>query len=221
MANTSQTERIQPDRPTRALSALDLRRVLNQSWAYLSLMRLIGGDSCTRRLAAEVLRAQPGQRVLDVGCGPGRLLAFLPDVSYVGIDASASYLATARARFPQSRFEQLDLEGDCSTFPDRDFDLIVAIGILHHLPDAAAARLFAFSHERLRVGGRLVTLDGVYWRGQHPAARLLISLDRGRFVRSASGYGSLARSAFTNVETTRYEDLLRVPYSHICLECRK
>jgi SAM-dependent methyltransferase len=204
-----------------ALSALDLRRVLNQSWAYLSLMRLIGGDACTRRLVAEVLRAQPGQRVLDVGCGPGRLLPFLPNVSYAGIDASASYLATARARFPQGRFEQLDLEGDCSTFPDRDFDLILAFGLLHHLPDAPAARLFAFSRERLREGGRLVTLDGVYWHGQHPVARLLISLDRGRFVRSASGYESLARSAFTNVETTRYENLLRIPYSHICLVCRK
>jgi len=204
-----------------ASSALDFRRLLNQSWAYLSLMRLIGGDACTRRLVAEVLRAQPGQRVLDVGCGPGRLLPFLPNVSYVGIDASASYLATARARFPQGRFEQLDLEGDCSTFADRDFDLIVALGLLHHLSDAAAAKVFAFSRERLRDDGRLVTLDGVYWRGQDPVARLLISLDRGRFVRSASGYASLARSAFMNVKTTLYENLLRVPYSHICLECRK
>jgi len=202
-------------------SAWDPRRVLNQPWAFLSLMRALGGDTGFQRWVAEVLRVQPGQRVLDIGCGPGRLCRFLPEVAYVGIDSSASYLARARARYPQGRFEQLDLEGDCSTFPDRDFDLIVAGGVLHHVTDAAAQRMFAFSRDRLRDGGRLVTLDCAYRPGQHRVARMLISMDRGRFVRDDSGYEALARSAFANVETKLYEDLLRVPYSHIVLVCRK
>ena len=200
-------------------SAIDLRRLLNRPWAYLSLMRLLGADAATRRWVAELARVQPGQRVLDVGCGPGRLRDFLPDVSYTGIDSNPAYLAKARARYPHDRFEQLDLEADCSTFPDRDFDLIVAYGVLHHLTDAAAGRLFAFSHDRLRQGGRLVTLDAVYRPGQHPLARLLISMDRGRFVRDDSGYTALARSAFPRVEITCYENLLRVPYSHIGIAC--
>jgi SAM-dependent methyltransferase len=202
-------------------STLDPRRILNRSWGYLSLMHLLGADAATRRWVAEVLRPRPGQRLLDIGCGPGRLCDFLPDVTYIGIDHNAAYVNRARSRYPGRRFEQLDLEGDYSAFPDRDFDLIVAFALLHHLSDAAATRLFAFCRERLRDGGRLVTLDNVYWPGQHPLARFLISLDRGRFVRSASGYDSLARSAFTNIQTTRYENLLRVPYSHIGLECQK
>lgn len=202
-------------------AAWDPRRILSKPWAYVSLARILGGNIAMRRWVAEQLRIQPRERVLDIGCGPGRLCDFLPEVTYVGIDVSATYLDRARALYPRGRFEQLDLESDCSKFADRGFDLIVACGLVHHLTTAAAKRLFAFAHERLRNGGRLVTLDAVFWPGQHPVAKLLVSLDRGRFVRDTSGYDSLARSAFASVETIRHEDLLRVPYSHITLQCRK
>jgi len=194
---------------------------LKRPGAYRSLMWLLGADTGMRRLVAQVLRPQPGDRVLDVGCGPGRLVPFLPGVSYVGIDGNDSYLARARSLFPGARFERFDLAGDCSGFPDRDFDLIVACALLHHLPDAAAGHLLAFCRERLRPGGRLVTLDCVRRPGQHPVARLLNALDRGRFVRDAPGYAALVRREFADVATRDYDNLLRVPYSHVVLECRK
>jgi SAM-dependent methyltransferase len=198
-----------------------LRRLLNRPRAYLLLMRLIGADVAMHRFVVQMLRPQPGERVLDAGCGPGRLLRFLPAVSYLGIDGNDGYLAWARALNPGGRFERLDLTGDWSGFPDRDFDLIVACGLLHHLSDAGAARLLAFCRERLRQGGRLVTLDCVRRRGQHPIARLLIALDRGRFVRDTPGYTALARREFAHVETNGYDDLLRLPYSHLVMECRQ
>jgi SAM-dependent methyltransferase len=199
----------------------DLRRLLNQPRAYLLLMRLIGADAAMHRFVAQSLRPHPGERVLDVGCGPGRLLGFLPAVSYVGIDGNDLYLARARSLYPGRRFERLDLSGDCSGFPDCDFDLIVACALLHHLSDSEAGRLLAFCRERLRPGGRLVALDCVRRKGQHPIARLLIALDRGRFVRDAPGYTALARREFARVETNAYDNLLRVPYSHFVMVCRK
>jgi hypothetical protein len=57
--------------------------------------------------------------------------------------------------------------------------------------------------------------------GQHPVARLLNALDRGRFVRDAPGYAALVRREFADVATRDYDNLLRVPYSHVVLECRK
>jgi SAM-dependent methyltransferase len=203
------------------LSAIDIRGVLNWPWVYLGYTRLIGGDAAARQWIAEVVRVQPGQRILDVGCGPGRLRKFLPEIEYFGIDGDPAYLARARSLYLNGRFELLDLEGDCETFQEGDFDLIVACGLLHHLSDAAACRMFAFSRERLRDGGRLVTLDCAFWPDQNWLAKWLISHDRGRFVRDAAGYTALARTAFGNVDTTRYENLLRVPYSHISVECRK
>lgn len=204
-----------------AANRYDLRRLLDGPRLYLLLMRLLGADAALHRFVGQVLRPQPGERVLDVGCGPGRLLGFLPAVSYVGIDGSEAYLARARSLHSGGRFVRLDLGGDCSGFPDRDFDLIVACALLHHLSDAEAGRLLAFGRERLRPGGRLVALDCVRRRGQHPIARLLIALDRGRFVRDAPGYTALARGAFAQVETNTYDNLLRVPYSHFVMVCRK
>lgn len=201
------------------LSAFDLRQVLNWPLPYQSFMRLLGADAAMRRWVNEVVRPEPGQRLLDIGCGPASLRDFLPDVEYVGIDHNASYLAKARMRFPQADFEQVDLEENWISFPHRDFDLITACGLLHHLSDDAAQRLFANCRGRLRVGGRLVTLDCVRRPGQSRTARLLSSLDRGRFVRSASEYIGLAQSVFTDVGETEYVNLLRIPYCHIALEC--
>src|SRR5512143_2462343 len=46
------------------------------------------------------VRVPPGQRVLDLGCGSGDLLAALQPSYGVGIDVSAAAIETARARHP-------------------------------------------------------------------------------------------------------------------------
>ena len=56
-----------------------------------------------RRLVGQALAAAPGERVLDVGCGPGFYMAELveqvgPTGSVVGIDASPQTLALVRRR---------------------------------------------------------------------------------------------------------------------------
>ena len=184
-------------------------------------MRVLGADAAMRRFVQEVLRPEAGQRLLDLGCGPGRLSGFLPEMVYVGIDENEQYLAEARSHYPKGRFERVDLNLGLSGLSERGFDLIVANGLLHHLSDEVAGRLMRVCFDRLNPCGRLVTLDCEWQAGQHPIARLLIKLDRGRFVRDAEGYLALARSAFEHIEVLRYKDMLRLPYSHIVLECRR
>jgi SAM-dependent methyltransferase len=184
-------------------------------------MRMLGADAAMRRLVREVLRPEAGQRLLDVGCGPGRLTEFLPEMAYFGIDQDEQYLAEARSRYPGGRFERVDLNCGLSSFSECGFDLIVANGLIHHLSDEVAGSLVRDCFERLNSGGRLVTVDCEWQAGQHPIAGLLNKLDRGRFVRDAEGYLALARSAFERIEIYRYKNMLRVPYSHIVLECRR
>jgi SAM-dependent methyltransferase len=205
------------------LTACDPRRTLKMPRMYTSFMAVIGADAGMRRFARDILRARPGDRVLDLGCGPGRLCAHLPGAEYTGVDIDEAYLAQARSRYAASgaRFEHWDLSGDCPPLRAQTFDLIVACGLLHHLPDPQARGVFRFGGERLRPGGRLVTLDCVIGQRQHPLSRLLVSLDRGRFVRAKQGYLDLARGAFEEVEASIHHDLLRIPYSHVVLVCAK
>jgi ubiquinone/menaquinone biosynthesis C-methylase UbiE len=89
---------------------------------------------------ADLAGVRRGQRLLDVGCGPGALTAEL--VSRAGADAvsaaepSASFVAAARERLPgvdirQSAAEQLP-------FPDDTFDAALAQLVVHFMTDPVA-----------------------------------------------------------------------------------
>jgi len=198
---------------------LPLPRALSSSRAYSYAMAALGADSGMRRFVQEHLRVRPGDTVLDLGCGPGRLYPHLPSTDYCGLDMDAEHLARARALYPGARFEQQDISADCPDFKLGGFDLIVASGLIHHLPDAAAQRTLQFCSDRLRSGGRLVTLDCAFEEGQNPLARILIANDRGRFVRRSQEYLDLVRAFFPEAIMTIRRDLLRVPYTHAIIEC--
>jgi cyclopropane fatty-acyl-phospholipid synthase-like methyltransferase len=163
----------------------------------------------------------PGAKVLDIGCGPANMLEFLPDVRYIGFDASEAYIAEAQKRWGL-RGEFTCATVNAQNLQERGFDIVLAIGVLHHLDDQESRGLFNLAHEALRPGGRLVTLDGVYVSKQSPIARYLISKDRGEYVRHLDEYESLARGEFPDTKATVLHDLLApMPYTHLIMECTR
>ena len=85
---------------------------------------------------------KPGDRVLDLACGPANQLALVarlnPDVSFVGIDLSPPMLAQAEALIKAQGLDNVSFqEGDItrlSAFADHSFDAVVSTLSLHHLP---------------------------------------------------------------------------------------
>src|SRR4051794_36463986 len=168
-----------------------MRTLLRLPAFYRLFRRAVGGRG-RDRFAEEFIRAQPGDRVLDIGCGPGDILAHLPRVDYVGIDLDANYIRAARKRYGAlGEFFHESVEDTVVRAPGT-FDIVLAVGVLHHLDDRGAARLLAVARDALKPGGRLVALDGCFVAEQSPAARLMLRLDRGRFVRAPEEYRRLA-----------------------------
>ncbi|MFJ8826963.1 class I SAM-dependent methyltransferase [Streptomyces sp. NPDC102467] len=107
-----------------------------------------------------------GARVLDAGCGTGRVMIRLAELGYdcVGIDLDASMLDEARARAPQLPWFQVDLaEFDAAALDiSANFDLVVAAGnvipLVHPGTEAAVLKRLAAA---VRPGGLLVAGFGL------------------------------------------------------------
>ena len=105
----------------------------------------------------DLLSARPGERILDLGCGTGKLTRALANTgaSVLGVDASREMLAEARAAHPDLEFA---LERGEDLPYDEEFDGIFSNAALHWMPRAdAVAEGVA---RALRPGGRFVAEFG-------------------------------------------------------------
>jgi SAM-dependent methyltransferase len=170
-------------------------------------------------LITEHVHPGPGVRILDLGCGTAELLDHLPATSdYVGVDVSHAYIKQARERFGSRGEFRV---GDATSIDDdlRDFDIVLAFGVLHHLDDAQARRLLDRAARALKPGGRAVTVDPVFTPEMSPIARYVIAHDRGQHVRGPDAYRALCDGTPFDVSVRVRTDVLRIPYAHCVMDC--
>jgi arsenite methyltransferase len=113
-----------------------------------------------RRATRALLALRPGERVLDIGSGPGFLAAEMaaevgPEGKVVGVDPSDSMLEMGRRRDAPVEF----VAGDAVALPfdDESFDAVVSTQVYEYVADMPAA--LAEARRVLRTGGRLLILD--------------------------------------------------------------
>ena len=197
----------------------DPRTILEVPRGFRLFKRVIASEEGRRAWVDRHVRARPGDRVLDIGCGFGDIVEVLPEVDYRGFDQSAAYIARARQLFgDRGRFEcdtvgafsLGELAGTCQ--------LVIANGVLHHLDDDNARALVNTARAALAPGGRLVTKDPCFTGDQSRLSRFLVSLDRGRHVRPQEQYLELLGARFERIEPVVYHHLLRIPYTTLIVE---
>ncbi len=199
-----------------------LLRWLKVPCLYNVFQAVVGGNALARRIIQSHIRAKPGDKVIDIGCGSARVLQSLPDVEYLGLDIHPDYIAFARRTYGgKGTFvvgDTRSLRGD-SRF--KDADIVIAISVLHHLDDEEAADCIRFAYDALKRGGRLVCYDACWIPNQGVVSRYIMSHDRGRNIRTEQQCRQLAAKLFSNVHTWIDTKPLRIPYVTIVLECEK
>src|SRR5579864_5954048 len=122
--------------------------ILNWGWFYDLITWLFthlmfgGSEQALRQTTADLAQLQPGETVLDVGCGTGTLAMVAKErvdqtgrVS--GIDASVQMIVRARRKAAR-RGLSLDFQVgviEQLAFPDHSFDVVLSTMMMHHLPD--------------------------------------------------------------------------------------
>ncbi len=101
----------------------------------------------------ELLNPQPGERVLDLGCGPGQLTAKIAErgASPLGLDSSPEMIGQARQNYPNLTFV---LENAASMSFENEFDAVFSNAALHWMLDQSAVALRIA--RALRTHGRFV-----------------------------------------------------------------
>jgi len=100
---------------------------------------------------------RPGEKVLDLGCGNGRLYSALKEknVKYVGVDSSERLIEIAREKYQGDNVKFLVVEALHLPFPENSFDRIFSVAVLHHIPSES------FRLEFLREIRRVLKNKGV------------------------------------------------------------
>lgn len=113
-----------------------------------------------RRRAIELLKLQPGERVLLVGVGTGADLLLLPqEVKAIGVDLSPDMLARARRKLPLPGLEVILIQGDSQSLlvEEASCDAIIFNLILSVIPDGTAC--LRENLRALKPGRRMVVFD--------------------------------------------------------------
>ena len=177
-------------------------RLLNRPWGYTFLMIASRAGAGRREFFKRHADIPAGSRVLEIGCGHGKNIEYMPEgVEYTGCDPNPEYIQHAQDRYStQGRFLCLSAE-DFAQHRLGEFDIVLVVSVLHHLDDTQVLALAAGARAALRAGGRLLVWEPCWTPSQGWVDRIMLSLDRGRFVRTADGYSVLLGRSFGSIHT--------------------
>jgi SAM-dependent methyltransferase len=141
-------------------------------------------------------------------------------VEYCGYDLNPAYIDFAQKTYgDRGRFYCANILD--ANMPEAHFDMVLAIGILHHLNEQESLKLVESACHSLRARGFLLTADPVLTTTQSRLEKYLISRDRGQNVRTEAGYNNLVRARFVNIESHIVSGLLNIPWTVNIITARK
>lgn len=151
-------------------------------------------------------------RVLDLCCGDSFILNFInSDIKdYLGVDLSDKYLNFSKKKWDMYKFSKLDLNHEDSLNKIKKFNpnFIFVNGALHHLDDKTVSSINKLS--KFFNNSYFLSVDPVRSKNKF-LNKIMISLDRGKYIREHSDYSNLMDSC----ESVIIDDFYRMSFKQI------
>lgn len=158
----------------------------DQSWSAAPRMRLPKPIFVSMRDRMNLLKkyVRPGMRYAEIGCAPGKLLAYAAAV--LGAEVTGVDYSEQGIKWNRQLFDALNLRGDlrhedifATTLPERSFDVVHSSGVIEHFDDPS--EMVRMHLKLTKPGGiSLITipnLTGFYKRFTSPAALAIHNLN--------------------------------------------
>lgn len=180
-------------------------RLLEDPRVYEFVQMLLGGRRVFRAvresLSVELAHIRYGN-VLEVGCGTG-LTKDCFSGDYTGVDINPEYI-----RMGSGKGGGTFLVADATSLPfeTASYDLVVTVGVLHHLDEHERRKMFGEMQRVCRPGGHILIADGLV-----PSSRMnllgyiMAKLDRGRYKMRIEGFQGMVREAYPGPFSVKFE----------------
>lgn len=142
---------------------------LNQNWLtplFDPLLRYIMHEETFKQRLVDQANPQPGERILDLGCGTGTLVIMIqrrqPAAEIIGLDGDDQVLEIARQKAMQAGLTAIRWDkglADNLSYPADTFDKVVSSLMLHHLTLPDKRRAFQEVFRVLKPGGSFHIAD--------------------------------------------------------------
>ncbi len=202
-----------------------LTSFLKYGGAYDFLQKVAGTHKVRAWVASRYWRAEKSSVIVDLGCGTGTALNYLPSgSSYIGVDASSKYIERARKHYGGRGTFFTSTISDAmadSTLSQSCADLVLCNGLLHHMDDDQALETIDYARSLLSSTGRFVCTEPTFLAHQSYVSRLVMGWDRGKNIRSETEWKKLFQNKFSNIDTNIFFGVSSFPFIRIVVVMTK
>jgi len=194
-----------------------MKRILRIPQVYEFYINLIGGKKFFKNYADNFLAIKENQSVLELGCGPGNIIHFLPQkINYIGLDLNNDCINYCKKLFPSFDFLIKDIASDFEF--NQKFDVIFSEGVMACLSDEQIENMLKNIYKHSKKDSRIVLSDMNFCSKNSKIQNFFLKRERGKNLRSTQDFLNIYKK-FSDwleiVEVIEIRKAFKIPNSKV------